>query len=432
MTIEAGADDVMDFLANPQNLPRWNRAFCRSVRRQGDKWIMESAEGSVAVKFLRDDRAGVLDQVMGKAGREWMLPLRVLPNGQGTEVVLTLIQGTEDSENEFHRQLNRAQQGLRDLKDALEKPGSRRPAAERIEDADTWSPVEASVPETAESTSEAPAESPSEDTPTDSTPEPAAEPVPSVPGCGVKLFVGNLPFQWSERQLHDHFAAVGAVASVEVAKFGRRGRSRGFGFVEMVNEADTQNAIDKLHGSSAGSRSITVRLSRPKEARQPEPQPEGAIAPESAPEIVTTNPLGIEEPEDGQLQQPALNPSAHPRRQAHRGGPAGRGGSGGRPGRGPSGPRSGGGKGPREVRGRFQDRQPRRTPEAKPITTGEYEFFPRGQAVDRPAEDREDQPRLTRHGHSVEASPYFEDTGDVENRGSRPRTPPKRRPARRR
>ena len=77
-----------------------------------------------------------------------------------------------------------------------------------------------------------------------------------------KLFVGNLSFQTSEQDLSDLFAQVGKVESVSIITDRMTGRSKGFGFVEMDNEA-AENAITKFNGSDLDGRKLTVNEARP-------------------------------------------------------------------------------------------------------------------------------------------------------------------------
>ena len=82
-----------------------------------------------------------------------------------------------------------------------------------------------------------------------------------------KLFVGSLPFELTEDQLHDLFKDCGQVVSAKLIVDRESYRSRGFGFVEMSNEAEAQTAIEKLNGSTVGGRQIVVNIARPMEAR---------------------------------------------------------------------------------------------------------------------------------------------------------------------
>lgn len=83
----------------------------------------------------------------------------------------------------------------------------------------------------------------------------------------TKLFVGSLPFETTEDQLYSLFASYGAVASAKIINDRNTGNSRGFGFVEMADDAQAQSAVAKLNGSSLGSRQIVVNVAKPMENR---------------------------------------------------------------------------------------------------------------------------------------------------------------------
>ena len=78
-----------------------------------------------------------------------------------------------------------------------------------------------------------------------------------------KLFVGNLPYSATSDELKELFSQVGAVATATVVSDKFTGRSRGFGFVEMENDADADKAIETLNGSDMGGRNIMVNEARP-------------------------------------------------------------------------------------------------------------------------------------------------------------------------
>jgi RNA recognition motif-containing protein len=78
-----------------------------------------------------------------------------------------------------------------------------------------------------------------------------------------KLFVGGIPFSCTNETLKAHFASVGAVESASIIMDRATGRSKGFGFVEMVTDEDAQQAIDKLNGSDLEGRTINVSEARP-------------------------------------------------------------------------------------------------------------------------------------------------------------------------
>jgi RNA recognition motif-containing protein len=80
----------------------------------------------------------------------------------------------------------------------------------------------------------------------------------------MNIFVGSLPFSIEEADLRESFEAYGSVDSVKIITDKFTGRSKGFGFVEMPNDADAQKAIDELNGATVQGRSIVVNKSEPK------------------------------------------------------------------------------------------------------------------------------------------------------------------------
>lgn len=90
----------------------------------------------------------------------------------------------------------------------------------------------------------------------------------------TKLYVGKLSFNTTNDSLNALFAQFGTVVSAEVATDRETGRSRGFGFVEMENDADAQKAIETLDGKDFEERTIVVNVAKPREDR-PRPQDGG-------------------------------------------------------------------------------------------------------------------------------------------------------------
>ena len=79
----------------------------------------------------------------------------------------------------------------------------------------------------------------------------------------MKLYVGNLSFNTTEQQLESMFAEHGPVQSASLVMDRDTGRPRGFGFVEMSDEAG-QAAIAALNGKSVDGRDLTVNEARPR------------------------------------------------------------------------------------------------------------------------------------------------------------------------
>lgn len=81
----------------------------------------------------------------------------------------------------------------------------------------------------------------------------------------MNIYVGNLSFDTSERELESAFAAYGAVSTARLATDRDTGRARGFGFVEMANQSEAQAAITGLNGKELQGRTLTVNEARPRE-----------------------------------------------------------------------------------------------------------------------------------------------------------------------
>ena len=86
---------------------------------------------------------------------------------------------------------------------------------------------------------------------------------------GNKLYVGNLPYSFRDEDLQQAFAAHGSVSSAKVMMERDTGRSKGFGFVEMGDDAQAQTAIAAMNGQQIGGRGLVVNEARPMEARPP-------------------------------------------------------------------------------------------------------------------------------------------------------------------
>src|SRR3989344_1498075 len=82
-----------------------------------------------------------------------------------------------------------------------------------------------------------------------------------------KLYVGGLPYSTTDDALRDAFAQVGTVESATIIMDKMRGRSKGFGFVEMVTDEEAQAAIELWNGKDFGGRKLTVNEARPMEER---------------------------------------------------------------------------------------------------------------------------------------------------------------------
>lgn len=82
-----------------------------------------------------------------------------------------------------------------------------------------------------------------------------------------KLYVGSLSYDTTQQALQDLFAQAGTVESATIIMDKMTGRSKGFGFVEMANDEEAQNAISMFNGKDLDGRTLTVNEARPQEPR---------------------------------------------------------------------------------------------------------------------------------------------------------------------
>jgi RNA recognition motif-containing protein len=90
----------------------------------------------------------------------------------------------------------------------------------------------------------------------------------------MKLYVGGLAYSVTDQELEQLFSEQGKVISAVVIKDRDSGQSKGFGFVEMEDVKEAQNAIKTLNGKELSGRSIMVNQARPQEDRRPGGRPQ--------------------------------------------------------------------------------------------------------------------------------------------------------------
>ena len=80
----------------------------------------------------------------------------------------------------------------------------------------------------------------------------------------MNIYVGNLPYGVTEDELQNAFSEFGEVSSVKIITDRYSGQSKGFGFVEMANDSEADEAINSLNESQMKDRSIKVNQARPR------------------------------------------------------------------------------------------------------------------------------------------------------------------------
>tara|TARA_B100000508_G_scaffold40683_1_gene31843 strand:+ start:682 stop:936 length:255 start_codon:yes stop_codon:yes gene_type:complete len=83
----------------------------------------------------------------------------------------------------------------------------------------------------------------------------------------MNIYLGNIAWSMTEDAVEALFAEFGTVSSVKIITDKYSGRSKGFGFVEMDDDAAAQKAIDALNDSEQDGRNLRVNQARPRERR---------------------------------------------------------------------------------------------------------------------------------------------------------------------
>lgn len=122
IVIERPTAAVYDYAANPANLPQWAAGLARTtVEQVDDQWIAESPMGRVTVTFAERNDFGVLDHVVTlPSGESVYNPVRVIPDGDASEVVFTLRRQSGMTEDQFDRDAEAVLADLATLKQVLE------------------------------------------------------------------------------------------------------------------------------------------------------------------------------------------------------------------------------------------------------------------------------------------------------------------------
>lgn len=114
--------DVYDFIVEPENLPQWAPGFAQSVTKERNEWIVSTSGGRVRIAFVERNAFRVADHyVIAEPDNEFYNPMRVVPNGDGAEVMFTLFKPPDASPEQFAEDARLVQRDLRTLKSILER-----------------------------------------------------------------------------------------------------------------------------------------------------------------------------------------------------------------------------------------------------------------------------------------------------------------------
>lgn len=121
--IARSPEEVYEFASNPRNLPLWAEGLARAeVKPAGDAWVVEAPFGTARLRFAERNRFGVLDHdVELESGVTVHNPMRVMPNGQGSEFIFSLFRQPGMTDEQFSADRIAVEKDLQRLKALLER-----------------------------------------------------------------------------------------------------------------------------------------------------------------------------------------------------------------------------------------------------------------------------------------------------------------------
>lgn len=122
ISINCHHEKVYDFVSDLENMPVWATTFCKSIKKADGEWIAVTPQGQVKIRLAEKNHFGVLDHYISPApGVEVYVPVRIVPNGYGCEMIFTLFRLPDMSEEQYAEDAQLVKKDLQTLKDVLEK-----------------------------------------------------------------------------------------------------------------------------------------------------------------------------------------------------------------------------------------------------------------------------------------------------------------------
>ena len=119
--IDRPAGDIYEYASNPANIPEWAPGLGSAVEKVDGRWFVETGMGRVGVAFAERNELGVLDHdVTLPSGEVVHNPMRVMPDGAGSEVEFVLRRRPDMTDEDFDRDESLVQADLTRLKHILE------------------------------------------------------------------------------------------------------------------------------------------------------------------------------------------------------------------------------------------------------------------------------------------------------------------------
>ncbi|MEI2296901.1 SRPBCC family protein [Ensifer sp. MJa1] len=121
ITIDRDWREIYAFMAKRENMPLWASGLSSGLTRDGDDWLATGPLGTARVRFAPDNAFGVVDHLVTLTdGTKVNNALRVVPNGDGAEVMFTLLRQPEMSNEQFAGDSRWVEKDLATLKSIME------------------------------------------------------------------------------------------------------------------------------------------------------------------------------------------------------------------------------------------------------------------------------------------------------------------------
>ena len=126
ISINCQLKKVYEFVSNLENMPKWAKTFCRSIKKSAGEWVIETPQGLMGIRIASKNELGILDHtVIPAPGVEVFVPMRVVSNASGSEVIFTLFQQSGMSDEDFARDQGMVVEDLASMKKVIEEPSDR-------------------------------------------------------------------------------------------------------------------------------------------------------------------------------------------------------------------------------------------------------------------------------------------------------------------
>lgn len=121
--IDRSWQEVYEFVSDLMNFPKWAKTFCRSVKKQDNTWYeIETPQGLVRFRITPRNEFGVVDHyLISPKGAEVYVPMRVVKNGTGCEMIFTLFQQPGMTDEQFASDRALVEKDLATLKKQMEE-----------------------------------------------------------------------------------------------------------------------------------------------------------------------------------------------------------------------------------------------------------------------------------------------------------------------